>query len=87
MAQHTLKTIKPFFEDLIDGSKTFELRKNDRNFSVGDVLILKETWDRGGVETGRTAYFDVTYILFDNTVVPGLKKGWVIMGVRRREDA
>ena len=37
---HELKTWPQFWPALCDGSKTFELRKNDRGFEVGDILIL-----------------------------------------------
>ena len=39
---HQLKTEHNFFEDVISGKKTFEVRKNDRDFMVGDFLALKE---------------------------------------------
>lgn len=42
MASHTLKVVAPYFDALLDGSKTFEVRKNDRAFQKGDVLILWE---------------------------------------------
>ena len=37
---HVLKTINPYFSDVQNGVKTFEIRKNDRDFQVGDYLIL-----------------------------------------------
>lgn len=37
-----LKTIQPFFNDVAFGSKRFEVRKNDRDFKVGDFLVLQE---------------------------------------------
>lgn len=39
---HHLKTWPKYFKALLDGGKTFELRNNDRNFAVGDILVLKE---------------------------------------------
>lgn len=39
---HILKTDPPFFHSVWKGTKTFEVRKNDRNFQVGDGLCLKE---------------------------------------------
>lgn len=40
---HALKTLNPFFSDVLEGRKNFEVRKNDRDFKVGDVLCLQET--------------------------------------------
>lgn len=39
---HKLKTIQPYFDDIVSGKKTFEVRKDDRNFKVGDRLDLFE---------------------------------------------
>jgi Domain of unknown function (DUF3850) len=39
---HELKTWPEFFDRLIDGSKNFEIRKNDRGYRVGDRLRLQE---------------------------------------------
>jgi hypothetical protein len=43
MATHRLKTLSPYFEALVDGSKPFEVRLNDRDYQVGDELLL-EHW-------------------------------------------
>ena len=39
---HKLKTLPAFYADVECGVKTFDIRKNDRNFRVGDALILEE---------------------------------------------
>lgn len=38
---HKLKTWPVYFYAVTAGTKTFEIRKNDRDFRVGDVLILQ----------------------------------------------
>lgn len=38
-----LKTDPQVFQDVLDGIKTFEIRFNDRDFKVGDEILLKET--------------------------------------------
>ena len=35
MKKHILKTINPYFQDVWDNKKTFEIRLNDRDFKVG----------------------------------------------------
>lgn len=42
MRYHLLKTVNPYFQHIYDGVKTFDYRKNDRNFQTGDYLVLVE---------------------------------------------
>lgn len=46
MAIHRIKTSKDYFEPVMLGLKTSELRLNDRDYKVGDWLILEE-YDSG----------------------------------------
>jgi hypothetical protein len=39
---HELKTWPAYFERLLSGEKTFEVRKDDRGFQAGDELLLRE---------------------------------------------
>lgn len=68
---HELKTWPVFFEAVWSGDKTFEIRKNDRGFRVGDWLRLRESSFKGieTVYTGRVLLVEVTYIL---PATPGL---------------
>ena len=58
---HDLKILPEWFNAVISGVKTFEIRKDDRNFQPRDVLLLRE-WD-GTAYTGRTCKADVTMVL------------------------
>ena len=84
-----LKTDSEVFQRVINGVKPWELRKNDRDYHVGDVLELRET-KYTGIQmlyngkpleyTGRTIRGEVQYIIFGP--VYGLVDGWVIMTVK-----
>jgi hypothetical protein len=41
---HELKSWPEFFEEVFNGMKKFEIRNNDRNFIVGERVLLKE-WE------------------------------------------
>lgn len=76
---HDLKTLPEYFQAVCDGRKTFEIRKNDRNFKEGDILNLWE-WSEDTGYTKRVVFRRVTYILKEQPYVP---EGYVCMGIRR----
>ena len=39
--EHRVKILPSYFEAQVNNSKNFEIRKNDRNYQVGDLLLLK----------------------------------------------
>ncbi|GAB2021708.1 hypothetical protein RyT2_07820 [Pseudolactococcus yaeyamensis] len=57
MAIHRLKLHSDYFEAVKNGIKTFEIRKNDRGFKVGDTLIL-HLWVDTGVVVGYARVTD-----------------------------
>lgn len=61
-ALHPLKTWSEPFRAIINGTKRFEYRKNDRGFKVGDTLKLVEIDPKYKNMTGWCCYVDVTYI-------------------------
>ncbi|MGC4668415.1 DUF3850 domain-containing protein, partial [Enterococcus hirae] len=42
MKTHELKILPEYFEAVTSGRKKFEIRKNDRDYKVGDRLYLRE---------------------------------------------
>lgn len=73
---HELKTRPEFFNDVAEESKTFEIRKNDRPFKVGDFLALNEY--ENGEYTGRCMIVRITYILDSPEYC---KTGYVTLGI------
>jgi hypothetical protein len=80
---HTLKTRTEFFSAVWDGTKSFEMRYDDRAFRAGDLLVLQETAsnDNGEFYTGRELGAEVTYVLAG---LPWLAPGYVCMAIRER---
>ncbi len=62
MKMHELKTTQPYFDEVCRGAKRADLRKNDRDFKVGDQLLLKE-YDPEIGYTGRSFIVRVTHVL------------------------
>lgn len=74
MKNHQLKINTEFFDQVVSGMKTFEIRLNDRNYEVGDTFDLQE-WD--GMEfTNRSASGKINYIFTDYEF--GLQPNWCV---------
>lgn len=64
--RHELKCWPVYFARLVDGTKTFEVRKDDRGYQAGDELLIRE-WDppsatSNGRYTGRELSFRVGFV-------------------------
>ena len=82
MTLHELKITPRYFDAVDNGVKRFEIRKNDRYYSVGDTLVMKE-WDAYAKQfTGRTLEAVVTYILTSKDFPDGIKDGYCILGTK-----
>ena len=77
---HRLKTWPEFFDAVERGVKNFEIRKDDVDFRIGDVLILQE-WDPGPKRyTGRECQRRITYVLRGGRF--GIETGYIILGMK-----
>ena len=72
---HQIKLKAEFFDDAAAGRKSFELRKNDRNYKEGDVLEMEEVKD--GKKTGRKCSKRIVYMMEN---FEGLEDGYCILG-------
>jgi len=75
---HVLKTWPAYFKEVLIGRKTFEVRRDDREFQVGDTLRLVE-WSQQTGHTGRALDRRVTYVLPGGEF--GIEEGYVVMGI------
>lgn len=76
---HELKTWPEYFQEIINGDKTFEVRKNDRDFKMGDVLLLKEWDNENSKYTGREWTVVVGYVLQGGQF--GIEPGYCVMSI------
>lgn len=72
---HQIKLEAEFFDDALSGRKSFELRKNDRNYKEGDMLEMEEIKD--GKKTGRKCSKRIVYMMEN---FEGLEDGYCILG-------
>jgi ParB family chromosome partitioning protein len=74
---HDIKLAAMYFDDVQSGKKSFELRKNDRNYKVGDFLNMHEYSD--GKDTGRSIDAEIIYMIEDYN---GLEEEYCILGIK-----
>lgn len=78
--KHELKIWPEYFKQSQLGHKNFELRLNDRDFKVGDLLLLKE-WDPEKKEyTNEYLIREIMYILKKPGF--GLEANYCILSLR-----
>jgi hypothetical protein len=87
---HNVKIWQRPYEAIERGDKTFDVRRNDRNYQVGDILILEEFRHAVGEYTGRKIVRLITYVmqstdtLTDNPVAEAIAPGYCVLGLKIR---
>lgn len=77
---HVLKIHPTYFESILFGKKKFEIRQcEDRNFNVGDSLLLKEYCLVEGY-SGKEILVDVTYMIPSLIELFGMHEDLCVMG-------
>ena len=76
---HQIKCINPFYNEVAAGIKTFEVRYNDRNYNVGEKVVLYEYDPEKQKHTGRWLTFVISYILPGGQY--GIANGYIVMGI------
>lgn len=82
---HELKTDPKYFAAVRSGEKRFELRRNDRDFHVGDHLALNEYDLATKTYTGRSELVQVIYMLNPNDVMT-CPAGFAVMSISRESE-
>jgi hypothetical protein len=62
LVEHSLKTWREPFRAIWAMRKRYELRRNDRHYNVGDILLLREWHENENRYTGRWIRVLVMYI-------------------------
>lgn len=81
MATHALKIELEMFDELRRGNKTAEIRKDDRGFAVGDILIL---YPHDPINNQRVGFDEcwrtVTHIVRGGKY--GIESGYVLLSMK-----
>ena len=89
--QHELKCWPQFFEAILADKKRHDLRRFDRQFEVGDHLLLREFDPVGSAYTGRQQLVEVTFITSPSLPCAlseqALGPGYCILSIARIAEA
>ena len=75
--KHELKIEPAYFRSVLSGDKTFEIRRNDRGFKLGDIILLREHSSYDAFYTSRELIREICYITNFQQ-----KEGWVVLGTK-----
>lgn len=84
---HEIKILKQFADEIINGNKSFEIRKNDRGYQKGDFIKFRVIEKHGNITLGiehllRDKLYEITYVLSGW----GLKKDYVVLAIKERKE-
>lgn len=92
MKLHELKILHPYLIDITIGTKTFELRKNDRDYQEGDLIrfidigeddtTTTKCWYEPNID--ENTLYRITYVL-KNVEKYGLDKDYCILAIKKLE--
>lgn len=89
MVTHRLKVLIKYADAIMDGTKTFEVRKNDRDYEVGDKIVFDVVTNEGNAvgEAARHplngATYRIDYILDD---FEGLAQKYVALAISKEGE-
>lgn len=89
MKTHRLKVLFKYADAIMNGTKTFEVRKNDRGYEVGDKIVFDVVTNEGYAvgEAARHplngAAYRIDYILDD---FEGLAQKYVALAISKVDE-
>lgn len=83
--EHEIGLLTQFVDPILRGEKTFEVRKNDRGYQKGDILIMTERYfkESNKSTSPRKIKAEVSYVLASGW---GIKAGYVVLGLNNIQE-
>lgn len=89
MTTHRLKVLIKYADAIMNGTKTFEVRKNDRGYKVGDKIVFDVVTNEGYAVGAAArhplngATYRIDYILDD---FEGLAQKYVALAISKVDE-
>ena len=89
MTTHRLKVLIKYADAIMDGTKTFEVRKNDRGYEVGDKIVFDVVTNEGYAVGAAARHplngmtYRIDYILDD---FEGLAQEYVAFAISKENE-
>lgn len=89
MTTHRLKVFVKYADAIMNGTKTFEIRKNDRGYEVGDKIVFDVVTNEGYAVEAAARYplngatYRIDYILDD---FEGLAQKYVALAISKVDE-
>ena len=87
--KHKIKILLEYANAILEGRKSFEIRKNDRDYKEGDLITFNviEKDDKGNIKeipshllTKRT--YQITYVLESKDFPEGIPLGYCVFSIK-----
>lgn len=77
---HKIKIKYKYYRDVLNGDKTFEIRKNDRDYKVGDIIqFVPVADDSDMIIPHNPNEYKITYVFHGGEY--GLEEGYCVFGI------
>jgi hypothetical protein len=81
VTEHVLKTLPDYWDAVARGDKNFEVRRDDRGFQKGDVLVLRYYEPGNEWKSRDDIRVRVLWILTGGQL--GVEPGYVVMAIHK----
>lgn len=87
MKLHELKIQRKFWIEIVNGYKTFEVRKDDRDYQEGDLINFNVIQEDGSIKKCSWDVYQIVYILRHDDFPEGVPEGYCILAIKELEEA
>jgi ParB family chromosome partitioning protein len=81
--KHRIKIGQEFLTHILEGKKTFEVRKNDRDYQVGDTIYFMPLENDRKVDVYADGYKGQDFTILYVHQGLGMQEGYCVLGIKQ----